>query len=138
VDEEFNEFAINQLKEVSKLKQEPGKDIAIVDSSNLAVTLAEHGLIDKYRIIINPVFLGEGTTLLKGLKKKINLKLLKARMVNSRNVLLTTLLRRIGVSLASSQTTTAHGSGRPRTGFVISARANTPQFPSLPIIQDNT
>ncbi len=74
--------------EVSKLKQQPGKDIAIFGSSNLAVTLAEHDLIDEYRIIVNPVFLGEGTPLLKGIKDKIELKLLQARTFKSGNILL--------------------------------------------------
>lgn len=78
----------NAAKEVSKLKQQPGKDIAIFGSSGLAVTLAEQVLIDEYRIIVNPVFLGQGTPLLKGIKDKLNLKLLKARTFKSGNVLL--------------------------------------------------
>ncbi len=78
----------NIPEEVSKLKQESGKDIAIFGSSNLAVTLAERGLIDEYRIIVNPIFLGDGTTLLKGIKTQLNLKLLKARVFDSGNVLL--------------------------------------------------
>jgi len=78
----------NAAEEVSKLKQQPGKEIAIFGSSDLAVTLAERGLIDEYRIIINPVFLGEGTPLLKGITGKMNLNLLKSRMFKSGNVLL--------------------------------------------------
>ena len=78
----------NAAEEVSKLKQQPGKDIAIFGSSDLAVTLAERGLIDEYRIIVNPVFLGSGTPLLKGIKDKLNLKLLKTRTFKSGNVLL--------------------------------------------------
>lgn len=78
----------NPAEEVSRLKQQPGKDIAIFGSSNLAVTLAERGLIDEYRIIINPVFLGNGTPLLKGIKGKLNLKLIKSRAFKSGNVLL--------------------------------------------------
>jgi dihydrofolate reductase len=78
----------NAAEEVSKLKQQPGKDIAIFGSSDLAVTLAERGLIDEYRIIVNPVFLGSGTPLLKGIKDKLNLKLLQARTFKSGNVLL--------------------------------------------------
>jgi len=78
----------NAAEEVSKLKQQPGKDIAIFGSSDLAVTLAERGLIDEYRIIVNPVFLGSGTALLKGIKDKLNLKLLKTRTFKSGNVLL--------------------------------------------------
>jgi dihydrofolate reductase len=78
----------NAAEEVSKLKQQAGKDIAIFGSSNLAVTLAESGLIDEYRIIVNPVFLGQGTSLLKGIKEKLNLKLLRTRTFKSGNVLL--------------------------------------------------
>ena len=78
----------NVPEEVSKLKQQPGKDIAIFGSSDLAVTLAESGLIDEYRIIVNPVFWGGGTPLLKGIKEKLNLKLLKSRTFKSGNVLL--------------------------------------------------
>ncbi len=74
--------------EVSKIKQQSGKDIAIFGSSNLAITLAEQGLIDEYRILVNPVFLGEGVPLLKGIKNKIELKLLRARTFKSGNVLL--------------------------------------------------
>ena len=78
----------NIVEEVLKLKGQPGKDIAIFGSSDLAVTLATHDLIDEYRIIVNPVFLGGGTPLLKGIKDQLNLKLLKARMFKSGNVLL--------------------------------------------------
>ena len=78
----------NIAEEVVKLKQQSGKDIAIFGSSDLAVTLAEQGLIDEYRIIVNPVFLGGGTPLLKGIPNKLNLKLLKARTFKSGNVLL--------------------------------------------------
>jgi dihydrofolate reductase len=78
----------NAAEEVFKLKQQPGKDIAIFGSSDLAVTLAANDLIDEYRVIVNPVFLGSGTSLLKGIKDKLNLKLLKARTFKSGNVLL--------------------------------------------------
>jgi len=78
----------NAADEALKLKQQPGKDIAIFGSSDLAVTLAQNGVIDEYRIIVNPVFLGNGTSLLKGIKEKLNLKLLNARVFKSGNVLL--------------------------------------------------
>jgi len=78
----------NAIDEVLKLKQQPGKDIAIFGSSDLAVTLAQNGVIDEYRIIVNPVFLGNGTSLLKGIREKLNLKLLNARIFKSGNVLL--------------------------------------------------
>ena len=78
----------NIAEEVLKLKQQPGKDIAIFGSSDLSVTLAEQELIDEYRIIVNPVLLGQGTSLLKGIHEKLTLRLLKSRIFKSGNVLL--------------------------------------------------
>ena len=78
----------NSAEEVLKLKQQPGKDIAIFGSSDLAVTLIEHNLIDEFRIIVNPIVLGEGKPILQGIKTRLNLKLLKARTFRSGNVLL--------------------------------------------------
>src|SRR5215467_3033415 len=46
--------------EVSKLKQQPGKDIAIFGSSDLSVSLLRMGLLDELRIMVNPVVLGSG------------------------------------------------------------------------------
>jgi dihydrofolate reductase len=78
----------NITEEVSNLKHQPGKDIAIFGSSDLAATFMQSGLIDEYRIMINPIILGEGKLLFKGLNEKLNLKLLKTKMFSSGNVLL--------------------------------------------------
>jgi dihydrofolate reductase len=75
-------------EEVARLKGQPGKDLAIFGSSDLALTLIQHGLIDEYRIIVNPVVLGNGKPLFKGINNKLNLKLLKARTFGSGNVML--------------------------------------------------
>jgi dihydrofolate reductase len=75
-------------EEVSKLKQQPGKDIAIFGSSDLAVSLIHMGLIDEFRIMVNPVVLGSGKRLFQGLQDKLNLKLIKTRTFHSGNVLL--------------------------------------------------
>lgn len=78
----------NPVNEVSRLKHQPGKDIAIFGSSRLAVSLAEAGLIDEYRILINPLFLGRGNTVLHGLQQRLPLKLASVRRFNSGLVLL--------------------------------------------------
>lgn len=78
----------NFVEEVLRLKQQPGKDIAIFGSSDLAVTFMEHDLIDEYRIMVNPIVLGNGKPLFQGIKSKLNLKLLKTRTFNSGNILL--------------------------------------------------
>ncbi len=74
--------------EIKKLKNQSGKNIAILGSSNLCVSLIQMGLIDEFRIMVNPVVLGRGHTLLNCLHDKLNLKLLKTRTFNSGNVLL--------------------------------------------------
>ena len=78
----------NIEQEVRKLKSQPGKDIAIFGSSDLTVSLSKMGLVDEYRIMINPVVLGDGKPVFKGIKEKLNLKLLKTRTFGNGNVLL--------------------------------------------------
>ena len=78
----------NIAEEISKLKQQPGKDIALFGSANLLSTLIPMGLIDEHRIMVNPVVLGSGTPLFQGIKDKLNLKLLRTRTFRSGNVLL--------------------------------------------------
>ncbi len=78
----------NVAEEISKLKQQPGRDLIIFGSSDLAVSFIEYGLIDEYRIMVNPVLLGSGRPLFKGIHHQHNLKLLKTRTFNSGNVLL--------------------------------------------------
>jgi dihydrofolate reductase len=74
--------------EIKRLKQQSGKDIAIFASSELALTFIPHDLIDEFRILVNPVVLGSGKPLFKGLNERIKLKLLKTKTFNSGNVLL--------------------------------------------------
>jgi dihydrofolate reductase len=74
--------------EVTRLKQQAGKDLIIFGSSDLAVTFLEHGLLDECRIMINPVVLGRGKTLFKGINDRLRLKLLRTKTFHSGNVLL--------------------------------------------------
>ena len=78
----------NFVEAISKLKQEAGKDIAVFGSSDLAVTLLEHGLLDELRIMVNPILLGEGKPIFQGIKTQLGLKLLKTRTFKSGNILL--------------------------------------------------
>lgn len=78
----------NFVEEVTKLKEQPGRDIAIFGSSDLAVTFIGLGLIDEFRIMINPVVLGSGKPILRGIKPSLELKLLKVKTFQSGNVLL--------------------------------------------------
>jgi dihydrofolate reductase len=75
-------------EEIRKLKEKSGKDLAVFGSANLSLTLLHLGLIDEYRIFVNPVILGEGRSLFEGVRGKFNLKLLSAKAFASGNVLL--------------------------------------------------
>ena len=79
----------NLAEEITTLKQQPGKDLAVFGSSNLCVSLVEQGLLDELRIMVNPVVLGKGTLLLQGLDQKLPLKLTAEKLFKSGNVLLT-------------------------------------------------
>jgi dihydrofolate reductase len=48
---------------VSDLKQQPGADILIYGSGELVNALLEHGLIDRYRLMVFPIVLGSGKRL---------------------------------------------------------------------------
>jgi dihydrofolate reductase len=75
--------------EVSKLKQQPGADLAVFGSADLLSTLIQLNLVDEHRVMVNPVVLGRGKPLFTGLSEKLNLKLVDSRTFRSGNVLLT-------------------------------------------------
>lgn len=74
-------------EEIRRLKEQSGKGIW-VGGSDLAVSFIKAGLIDEFRLMINPVVVGSGTTLFKGLANKLNLELVKTRTFKSGNILL--------------------------------------------------
>jgi len=73
---------------VAKLKQEPGKNMMIMGSSALTVSLIEMGLVDEVRVVVSPLVLGDGKSLFRTAPERISLNLLQARPFRSGNVLL--------------------------------------------------
>jgi dihydrofolate reductase len=73
---------------VTRLKQQPGKDLALFGSANLAATLIQLGLIDEYRVLVTPVILGVGTPMFKDVESTFKLQLLKATTWSSGTVAL--------------------------------------------------
>jgi dihydrofolate reductase len=73
------------LEEITKLKQNLTKDIFIFGSGTIVQEFARLGLVDEYRLMINPLVLGQGKPLFKQEQK---LKLLKSKEFKSGNVLL--------------------------------------------------
>lgn len=50
----------NAVDEITKLKQQPGKDIIIDGSATLVQSLMGTGLIDEYRFLVQPFIMGKG------------------------------------------------------------------------------
>jgi dihydrofolate reductase len=74
--------------QLAKIKTQPGKDIALIGSSDLAASLLGTGVIDEIRIMVNPVVLGSGHPVLAA-SDPTKLELLRLRQFSSGNVLLT-------------------------------------------------
>jgi dihydrofolate reductase len=74
-------------EEVAKLKQQPGKDLA-VGGAGLASTFIELGLVDEYLPFVSPVVLGGGTPFFPALEERIDLELVETRTFGSRVVYL--------------------------------------------------
>jgi dihydrofolate reductase len=68
----------NVADEVSRLKQQPGGDLALFGSANLASSLIRLGLIDEYRIFVSPVLLGRGTPMFTNIGDRVPLSLAKS------------------------------------------------------------
>lgn len=75
-------------EEVMKTKKQSGKDMALLGSVTIVSELAQRGLIDEYRIMVNPVVLGSGKPLFQGIKDRLNLNLTGTEAFRNGNVLL--------------------------------------------------
>jgi dihydrofolate reductase len=68
----------NLDEEISMLRQEPGGDIIAWGGASFVQALSQAGLVDEYRLVINPVALGGGLPLFKDLSAPIRLRLVEA------------------------------------------------------------
>jgi class 3 adenylate cyclase/dihydrofolate reductase len=75
--------------EVEALKDQPGGDIVVIGSADLVAGLMHHDLIDEYRFMVFPVFLGSGKRLFPEHADLRHLRLVGSRAFGSGVVLLT-------------------------------------------------
>ena len=85
----------NLQDEMLKLKQEPGKDI-LTGGVSIPSQLIELGLVDEFRLVVQPIVAGEGRRLLEGvsLPEKLQLKLVDSKIFKSGCVALRYLKQR--------------------------------------------
>ncbi len=75
------------VEEISELRREPGGDIIAWGGASFVQALSRLGLVDEYRLVINPVALGNGLPLFKDLSAPVDLQLLEARTFPNGSVL---------------------------------------------------
>jgi dihydrofolate reductase len=65
-------------EEIARLKSEPGKDLIAYGGASLDQTLTRLGLVDEYRLMVQPAALGAGRPLFKDLRAPLHLELVEA------------------------------------------------------------
>jgi len=78
----------NLEKEIRSMKRQAGKDMTLLGSGTIVAQCAELGLIDEYQIMVDPIVIGDGTTLFENVRHKLDLKLTSTRTFKSGVVLL--------------------------------------------------
>jgi dihydrofolate reductase len=69
--------------EISRLKQGSGSDILMFGSPTATHALMAENLIDEYWLFVNPILLGQGVPLFKGIKNRTTLKLVTSKVFPS-------------------------------------------------------
>jgi dihydrofolate reductase len=77
------------VEEIKKLKRTTGNDMTILGSGSIISQFSDHGLIDTYLFMVDPIALPDGTPVFHGMNKKLDLKLADVRKFKSGVVLLT-------------------------------------------------
>jgi dihydrofolate reductase len=65
-------------EEIERLKREPGNDLIAYGGATLDQALSRLGLVDEYRLMIQPAALGAGLPLFKDLPAPLHLELVEA------------------------------------------------------------
>jgi dihydrofolate reductase len=74
--------------EVAQMKEEAGGADIAVGGAGLAATCIEQGLVDEYRLFVNPALVGGGTPFFPHNEQRIDLEVLETRTFGSRVVYL--------------------------------------------------
>jgi dihydrofolate reductase len=70
-------------EDIIKLKAEDGRDILLGGGATLAQTFFQHGLVDEIRLMVQPVVIGAGKALFRGIEGGIKLKYLSSQDFHS-------------------------------------------------------
>jgi dihydrofolate reductase len=73
---------------VKRLRDQPGKDIALFGGGELFRSLLDAGLVDTVEVALVPVLLGAGVPLMAGPHKTVGLRLTKQRVLKTSGTLM--------------------------------------------------
>jgi dihydrofolate reductase len=73
----------NVVEEITKLKQQPGKDIIIDGSATLVQSLMGTDLIDEYRFLVLPYIMGRGRRFFPDGTPSTKLRLVESKMISA-------------------------------------------------------
>lgn len=77
------------MEAIAALKARPGRELQVHGSGQLAQALIAHGLIDEYRLLVFPVYVGAGRRLFEDLAATGSLQLLESTTTETGVLLLT-------------------------------------------------
>jgi len=66
-------------EQIKVLKKKKGKDIIVYGGDSFVSTLIQHGLIDEFYLLVNPVAMGGGKPIFNPLKNNVQLRLKKCK-----------------------------------------------------------
>ena len=69
----------NLAEEITKLKNQEGKDIIVYGGATFVSALIKEGLVDELHLFINPIAIGKGMTIFKEIQLNQKYKLLKSK-----------------------------------------------------------
>jgi dihydrofolate reductase len=75
---------------IARLKEQVAGDLVVAGSAQLAQTLAEHDLVDEYRLMVFPIALGVGKRLFANSSRPLTLRLVENRSVGPDGVVILT------------------------------------------------
>jgi dihydrofolate reductase len=78
----------NAKEELLRLKEQPGKDIAVAGGAGAARSIIGMGMVDDLMITVHPVILGKGKPLFDGIDTRQKLKLVRTKDMGSGAILL--------------------------------------------------
>jgi len=69
--------------QITKLKQQPGKNITILGSATLVQSLLRKGLLDQLALLLDPIVVGTGKRLFEDWRGQVPLKLVESQALSN-------------------------------------------------------